>query len=94
MNCTELAFAQTRTSLKSSLEGTAAGFDDIVHRAQQIAASAQEQSHVTTEINEMVLRIHAASEEVSQDAGTLRGLSRDMQNLSRRLGELSAQSGR
>ncbi len=80
-------------TLKQSLEGTVAGFDDIVHRARQIAVSAQEQSHVTQEINELAVRIHAASEEGAKDAAALSSLSQGMQDLARRLGSLSKRAG-
>jgi methyl-accepting chemotaxis protein len=74
--------------LAQSLGSTVVGFDDIVQRSQQIAVAAQQQSHVTHEINELALRIHAASEESARDASTLRELSQGMQALSRRLGTL------
>jgi methyl-accepting chemotaxis protein len=75
--------------LQESLEGTVASFDDIVQRARQIAVSAQEQSYVTQEINELAVRIHAASEEGARDAASLSKLSQGIQDLSRRLGSLS-----
>ncbi|PVZ12516.1 methyl-accepting chemotaxis protein [Pseudomonas sp. URIL14HWK12:I9] len=75
--------------LVDSLGSTVSAFDDIVQRAQQIAVAAQEQSHVTQEINELAVRIHQASEEGARDAGSLSGLSRGMQDLSRRLASLS-----
>jgi methyl-accepting chemotaxis protein len=81
--------AQQADVLQESLEGTVAGFDDIVQRARQIAVSAQEQSYVTQEINELAVRIHAASEEGARDATSLSTLSQGMQDLSRRLGSLS-----
>ena len=74
--------------LAQSLGSTVVGFDDIVQRSQQIAVAAQEQSHVTHEINELALRIHAASEEGARDASALRELSQGMQALSRRLSTL------
>jgi methyl-accepting chemotaxis protein len=74
--------------LAHSLGSTVVGFDDIVQRSQQIAVAAQEQSHVTHEINELALRIHAASEEGARDAADLRELSQGMQALSRRLSTL------
>ncbi|MEO4047778.1 methyl-accepting chemotaxis protein [Pseudomonas sp. CAU 1711] len=86
---------RTRTAVQqaggvaSTLGGTVASFDDIVRRAQQIAVAAQQQSHVAHEINELAVRIHAASEEGARDAGTLRGLGHDMQELSERLGRMS-----
>ena len=75
--------------LATSLGSTVLGFGDIVQRTQQIAVAAQEQSHVTQEINELAVRIHAASEEGARDAASLSELSQGMQALSRRLGELS-----
>lgn len=80
--------------LNVSLQNTAASFDDIVQRAQQIAVAAQQQSQVTEEISTLVLRIHSGSEEASADAMSLRELSLDMQQLSRRLGALSEQAAR
>lgn len=74
--------------LAQSLGSTVVGFDDIVQRSQQIAVAAQQQSHVTHEINELALRIHAASEEGARDASALSELSQGMQALSRRLGTL------
>jgi methyl-accepting chemotaxis protein len=74
--------------LAQSLGTTVGGFDDIVQRSQQIAVAAQQQSHVTHEINELALRIHAASEEGARDAAQLSELSQGMQALSRRLGTL------
>ena len=78
--------------LAASLGSTVVGFDDIVQRAQQIAVAAQEQSHVTQEINELAVRIHAASEEGARDASSLSELSRGMQELSGRLAGLSRQA--
>ncbi|WPO97572.1 methyl-accepting chemotaxis protein [Pseudomonas sp. HR96] len=77
--------------LATSLGSTVVGFDDIVQRTQQIAVAAQQQSHVTQEINELAVRIHAASEEGARDAASLSELSQGMQALSRRLGTLSGQ---
>ncbi len=77
--------------LATSLGSTVSGFDDIVQRTQQIAVAAQEQSHVTQEINELAVRIHAASEDGARDASSLSELSQGMQALSRRLGSLSGQ---
>lgn len=81
--------AEQADVLQESLEGTVAGFDDIVQRARQIAVSAQQQSCVTQEINELAVRIHAASEEGARDAASLSTLSQGMQDLARRLGTLS-----
>jgi len=78
--------------LAASLGSTVGSFDDIVQRAQQIAVAAQEQSHVTQEINELAVRIHGASEEGARDASSLSELSRGMQELSRRLADLSRQA--
>ncbi|MFF7707060.1 methyl-accepting chemotaxis protein [Pseudomonas sp. NPDC007930] len=75
--------------LVASLGATVTAFDDIVQRAQQIAVAAQEQSHVTQEINELAVRIQQAADAGARDAGALSGLSRGMQELSRRLGALS-----
>jgi methyl-accepting chemotaxis protein len=75
--------------LATSLGSTVLGFDDIVQRTQQIAVAAQEQSHVTQEINELAVRIHAASEEGARDAASLSTLSQGMQALSQRLGGMS-----
>jgi len=72
-----------------TLGDTVASFDNIVERAQQIAVAAQEQSHVTQEINELAVRIHAGSEEGARDAGKLRELGHEMQALSSRLNSLS-----
>lgn len=77
--------------VNQSIEGTISGFDEIVHRARQIAVAAQEQSHVTQEINELAVRIHSSSEEGARDAATLRKLSQTMQALSRRLAKVSQQ---
>lgn len=74
--------------LAQSLGTTVVSFDDIVQRSQQIAVAAQQQSHVTQEINELALRIHAASEEGARDAAALSELSQGMQSLSRRLSTL------
>ncbi|KAF1061253.1 MAG: Methyl-accepting chemotaxis protein PctC [Pseudomonas citronellolis] len=72
-----------------TLGATVSSFDDIVQRAQQIAVAAQQQSHVTQEINELAVRIHAASEEGARDAGALRELGQGMHALSSRLGGMS-----
>ncbi|MFL1549578.1 methyl-accepting chemotaxis protein [Pseudomonas sp. D47] len=77
--------------LATSLGTTVLGFDDIVQRTQQIAVAAQEQSHVTQEINELAVRIHTASEEGARDAASLSTLSQGMQDLSLRLGGMSRQ---
>ncbi|MDQ7914781.1 methyl-accepting chemotaxis protein [Pseudomonas sp. 102515] len=81
------------TAVAETLKGTVDSFDGIVQRAQQIAVAAQEQSHVTQEISELAVRIHAASEESARDAGTLRQLGQEMQGLSTSLSALS-QGGR
>ncbi|WP_428851121.1 methyl-accepting chemotaxis protein [Pseudomonas alabamensis] len=80
---------QQAVGVSATLGTTVGSFDDIVQRAQQIAVAAQEQSHVTQEINELAVRIHAASEEGARDASTLRELGRGMQSISARLGGLS-----
>ncbi|WP_420893613.1 methyl-accepting chemotaxis protein [Pseudomonas oryzihabitans] len=85
---TEVAVREA-TVVAGTLSGTVDSFDGIVERAQQIAVAAQEQSHVTQEINELAVRIHAASEEGARDAGTLRQLGQEMQGLSTRLSALS-----
>ncbi|XKV51208.1 methyl-accepting chemotaxis protein [Pseudomonas sp. nanlin1] len=78
-------------TLAGSLGSTVVSFDDIVQRTQQIAVAAQEQSHVTQEINELAVRIHTASEEGARDAASLSELSLGMQELSQRLAGLSRQ---
>ncbi|WJN58615.1 methyl-accepting chemotaxis protein [Pseudomonas sp. SO81] len=83
------ASVQQAGSVSATLGGTVSSFDDIVRRAQQIAVAAQEQSHVAHEINELAVRIHAASEQGARDAGTLRELGRAMQALSERLARMS-----
>nr|WP_286885272.1 methyl-accepting chemotaxis protein [Pseudomonas sp. UBA7456] len=80
---------QQAVGVATTLGTTVGSFDDIVQRAQQIAVAAQEQSHVTQEINELAVRIHAASEEGARDASTLRELGKGMQSISARLGGLS-----
>lgn len=80
---------QQAGSVSATLGGTVSSFDDIVRRAQQIAVAAQEQSHVAHEINELAVRIHAASEQGARDAGTLRELGGAMQALSERLARMS-----
>uniref|UniRef100_UPI0030DA8309 methyl-accepting chemotaxis protein n=3 Tax=Pseudomonas TaxID=286 RepID=UPI0030DA8309 len=80
---------QQAVGVSATLGTTVGSFDDIVQRAQQIAVAAQEQSHVTQEINELAVRIHAASEEGARDASTLRELGKGMQSISTRLGGLS-----
>ncbi|WP_420329693.1 methyl-accepting chemotaxis protein [Pseudomonas rhizosphaerae] len=83
--------AQQADVLSVSLGSTVVGFDDIVQRTQQIAVAAQEQSHVTQEITELAVRIHAASEDGARDASSLSELSQGMQALSTRLAGLSRQ---
>ncbi|MFS0825445.1 methyl-accepting chemotaxis protein [Pseudomonas phoenicis] len=80
---------QQAVGVASTLGTTVKSFDDIVQRAQQIAVAAQEQSHVTHEINELAVRIHASSEQGARDANALRELGKGMQSISGRLGELS-----
>ncbi|AUA34269.1 methyl-accepting chemotaxis protein [Pseudomonas sp. SGAir0191] len=80
---------QQAVGVATTLGTTVGSFDDIVQRAQQIAVAAQEQSHVTQEINELAVRIHAASEEGARDASALRELGKGMQSISARLGGLS-----
>ena len=80
---------QQAVDVASTLGATVKSFDDIVQRAHQIAVAAQEQSHVTHEINELAVRIHASSEQGARDANALRELGKDMQSISGRLGELS-----
>nr|WP_268796433.1 methyl-accepting chemotaxis protein [Pseudomonas sp. BSw22131] len=75
--------------VSATLGTTVGSFDDIVQRAHQIAVAAQEQSHVTHEINELAVRIHVASEEGARDASALRELGQGMQSISTRLGGLS-----
>ncbi|WP_263263168.1 methyl-accepting chemotaxis protein [Pseudomonas sp. RIT-PI-S] len=77
------------SGVSGTLGTTVGSFDDIVQRAQQIAVAAQQQSHVTQEINELAVRIHMASEEGARDASTLRELGQGMQAISARLGGLS-----
>ncbi|MBF7141214.1 methyl-accepting chemotaxis protein [Pseudomonas sp. hsmgli-8] len=77
------------TGVSATLGTTVNSFDDIVQRAQQIAVAAQQQSHVTHEINELAVRIHTASEEGARDASALRELGQGMQAISSRLGGLS-----
>ncbi|MDH2240608.1 methyl-accepting chemotaxis protein [Pseudomonas sp. GD03909] len=72
-----------------TLGHTVSSFDDIVQRAQQIAVAAQQQSHVTQEINELAVRIHTASEEGARDAASLRELGQGMQAISQRLAGMS-----
>jgi methyl-accepting chemotaxis protein len=64
-------------------------FDDISQRAQQIALAANEQSHVTQEINQLAVRIHTISEDNARDALALNQVSEAMQALSGRLAALS-----
>lgn len=73
----------------SALSSTVQSFDDISQRAQQIAVAAQQQSHVTQEINELAVRIHSISEENARDAQALDQVSSAMQALSSRLTGLS-----
>lgn len=73
----------------SALSSTVQSFDDISQRAQQIAVAAQQQSHVTQEINELAVRINSISEENARDAQALDQVSRAMQALSSRLTGLS-----
>lgn len=80
---------QHAVNVSNTLSATVQSFDDIVQRAQQIAVAAQEQSHVTQEINELAVRIHAASEEGARDASALRELGQNMLAVSGRLGNMS-----
>ncbi len=80
---------QQASGVSGTLGTTVGSFDDIVQRAQQIAVAAQQQSHVTQEINELAVRIHVASEEGARDAAALRELGQGMQAISSRLGGLS-----
>ena len=73
----------------SALSSSVQSFDDISQRAQQIAVAAQQQSHVTQEINELAVRIHSISEENARDAQALDEVSSAMQALSSRLTGLS-----
>lgn len=73
----------------SALSSTVQSFDDISQRAQQIAVAAQQQSHVTQEINELAVRINSISEENARDAQALDQVSSAMQALSSRLTGLS-----
>ncbi|WP_408633632.1 methyl-accepting chemotaxis protein [Pseudomonas massiliensis] len=80
---------QQASGVSGTLGTTVGSFDDIVQRAQQIAVAAQQQSHVTQEINELAVRIHVASEEGARDAAALRELGQGMQAISSRLGGMS-----
>jgi methyl-accepting chemotaxis protein len=80
---------QQADSVAGTLGNTVISFDDIVQRAQQIAVAAQQQSHVTQEINELAVRIHMASEEGARDAASLRELGQGMQAISQRLAGMS-----
>ena len=73
----------------AALSSTVTSFDDISQRAQQIAVAAQQQSHVTQEINELAVRIHGISEDNARDAQALDKVSAAMQALSGRLATLS-----
>ncbi|WP_438943598.1 methyl-accepting chemotaxis protein [Pseudomonas zhanjiangensis] len=72
-----------------ALSSTVTSFEDISQRAQQIAVAAQQQSHVTQEINELAVRIHAISEDNARDAQALSQVSEAMEALSGRLASLS-----
>lgn len=80
---------QQADGVAGTLGHTVSSFDDIVQRAQQIAVAAQEQSHVTQEINELAVRIHTASEEGARDAASLRELGQGMQAIAQRLAGMS-----
>ena len=80
---------QQANGVAGTLGDTVTSFDDIVQRAQQIAVAAQQQSHVTQEINELAVRIHTASEEGARDAVALRELGQGMQAISQRLAGMS-----
>jgi methyl-accepting chemotaxis protein len=73
----------------AALTSTVNSFDDISQRAQQIALAANEQSHVTQEINQLAVRIHTISEDNARDALALNQVSEAMQALSGRLAALS-----
>ncbi|WEK11791.1 MAG: methyl-accepting chemotaxis protein [Candidatus Pseudomonas colombiensis] len=73
----------------AALSSTVTSFDDISQRAQQIAVAAQQQSHVTQEINELAVRIHGISEDNARDAQALDKVSAAMQALSGRLATMS-----
>jgi methyl-accepting chemotaxis protein len=73
----------------AALTSTVHSFDDISQRAQQIALAANEQSHVTQEINQLAVRIHTISEDNARDALALNQVSEAMQALSGRLAALS-----
>ncbi len=73
----------------ATLSSTVTSFDDISQRAQQIALAANEQSHVTQEINQLAVRIHTISEDNARDALALHQVSEAMQALSGRLASLS-----
>ena len=73
----------------AALSSTVTSFDDISQRAQQIALAANEQSHVTQEINQLAVRIHTISEDNARDALALNQVSEAMQALSGRLASLS-----
>nr|WP_256674785.1 methyl-accepting chemotaxis protein [Pseudomonas sp. LD120] len=76
-----------------ALSSTVTSFDDISQRAQQIAVAAQQQSHVTQEINELAVRIHGISEDNARDAQALDKVSAAMQALSGRLSSLNQGHG-
>lgn len=80
---------QQADGVAGTLGETVMSFDDIVQRAQQIAVAAQQQSHVTQEINELAVRIHTASEEGARDAAALRELGQGMLAISHRLAGMS-----
>src|SRR5690606_15168910 len=80
---------QQADGVAGTLGDTVTSFDDIVQRAQQIAVAAQQQSHVTQEINELAVRIHTASEEGARDAAALRELGQGMLAISQRLAGMS-----
>lgn len=73
----------------TALSSIVQSFEEISGRAQQIADAMQQQSHVTQEINELVLRIHNLSEANAIDALVLDQASTTIQSLSSRLAELS-----
>jgi methyl-accepting chemotaxis protein len=73
----------------AALTSTVNSFSDISQRAQQIALAANEQSHVTQEINQLAVRIHTISEDNARDALALNQVSAAMQALSGRLAALS-----
>jgi len=77
---------QASAQVVSTMQSGAQRTHDAV---QQIAGAAQQQSHVTQEINELAVRIHTASEEGARDASALRELGQSMLAISQRLAGMS-----